>query len=218
MLQPAFSDCLFLDLLSHLQDLCPATVVDIGGGQVLQTLVVAMVVVVVDEGADLTFQVAWQEVVFQQHAVLHCLVPALDFTLGLRVMWRTAHMIHAFAFEILGQIGGHVRRAIVAEEPRLLRHGRVVAARSVQRQFQRIGDIRGLHRGAELPGDDVAAVVIKDGREIEPPPADDLEIGEVGLPQLVRACRLFPELVVRAGPRTGGGSGPHPGSPHGPAP
>lgn len=67
MLQPAFSDCLFLDLLSHLQDLCPATVINVGGGQVVQALVVAVVVVVVDEDADLTFQVAGQEVVFQQN-------------------------------------------------------------------------------------------------------------------------------------------------------
>ncbi len=62
MLQPAFSDCLFLDLLSHLQDFRASSVVDVGGRQIAQALVVAMVVVVIDEGADLAFQVAGQEV------------------------------------------------------------------------------------------------------------------------------------------------------------
>jgi hypothetical protein len=71
-----------------------------------------------------------------------------------------------------------------------------VAARGLQRQFQRVGDIGfGLHRGAELPGDDVAAVVVEDRAEIEPAPADHLEIGEVGLPKLVRARGLVPELI-----------------------
>ena len=33
MLQAAFSDCLFLDLLSHFQDLCASSVIDVGGSQ-----------------------------------------------------------------------------------------------------------------------------------------------------------------------------------------
>ena len=58
MLQAAFFECLFLDLLSLLQDLCAATVIDVVRCQVVQALVVAVVVVVIDEGADLAFQVA----------------------------------------------------------------------------------------------------------------------------------------------------------------
>lgn len=34
------------------------------------------------------------------------------------------------------------------------------------------------------PSNDVAAVIIHDGREVIPAPARDLEIGEIGLPQL----------------------------------
>ena len=45
MLQAALSDCLFLDLLSHFQDLCSSSVIDVGGCQVVQALVVAIVVV-----------------------------------------------------------------------------------------------------------------------------------------------------------------------------
>jgi hypothetical protein len=33
VLQAAFSDCLFLDLLSHFQDLCASSVIDVGGSQ-----------------------------------------------------------------------------------------------------------------------------------------------------------------------------------------
>jgi hypothetical protein len=76
VLQPAFSDCLFRDLLSHLQDLGSAAVIDVGRRQVVQALVVTMVVVVIDEGADLAFQIPGQELVFQQNPVLHGLVPA----------------------------------------------------------------------------------------------------------------------------------------------
>jgi len=39
------------------------------------------------------------------------------------------------------------------------------------------------------------AVVVEDRAEIEPAPADHLEIGEVGLPELVRAACFVPELV-----------------------
>jgi hypothetical protein len=46
---------------------------------------------------------------------------------------------------------------------------------------------------AQLPGDDKARVVIEDGGEIVPPPTNDLEVGEVSLPELVGrnddACR-----------------------------
>jgi hypothetical protein len=38
-------------------------------------------------------------------------------------------------------------------------------------------------------------MVVEDCREIEPAPADDLEVGEVGLPQLVRRGGLVPELL-----------------------
>ena len=76
MLQPAFSDCLFLDLLSHLQDIRASAVIDVGGCQVVQALEVEMVVVVIDESDDLALQVTGQEVVFQEYPVLHRLVPA----------------------------------------------------------------------------------------------------------------------------------------------
>ena len=46
------------------------------------------------------------------------------------------------------------------------------------------------HVGAQFPRDDIAAVIIQDRAEIEPAPADDLQISEVSLPELVDRCRL----------------------------
>jgi hypothetical protein len=46
-----------------------------------------------------------------------------------------------------------------------------------------------------VPGDDVAGEVVEDRREVEPSPANDLEISEVRLPELIWCRRLILELV-----------------------
>ncbi len=46
-----------------------------------------------------------------------------------------------------------------------------------------------------VPGDDIARVVIKDRRQIHPSPANDLQIGEVSLPQLIDGCCFVSELL-----------------------
>ena len=66
-----------------LKNLTPAEV-DIGGREVLQALVVSAVIVVLDEVANVGFEIAGQVVVFQQDAVLQGLMLTLDFALGLR--------------------------------------------------------------------------------------------------------------------------------------
>ncbi len=67
---------------------------------------VALVVVVLDEGLDLLFEIAGQEVVLQQHTVFERLVPAFDLALGLGMEGRTANVIHLLAIEIVGQFSG----------------------------------------------------------------------------------------------------------------
>ncbi|MFT5742865.1 MAG: hypothetical protein ACI86S_000927 [Paracoccaceae bacterium] len=52
---------------------------------------VALVVVVIEEGFDLCFEIAQQEVVFQQDAVLERLMPTLNLALGLRVIRPSAY-------------------------------------------------------------------------------------------------------------------------------
>src|SRR3954465_14287905 len=67
--------------------------------------------------------------------------------------------------------------------------------RGLQRQVQRLCDVSDLHRRTELPGDNVAREVVQYRAEVKPAPAGHLEIGEVGLPKLVRRCRLILELI-----------------------
>ena len=74
---------------------------------------------VFDEGADLTLEVAGQDVLREQHTVPHGLVPALDLAPRPRVVSRPTDMIHALFVEVLRQIAGDVGRAIATEQPGL---------------------------------------------------------------------------------------------------
>ena len=69
---------------------------------------VAPVVVVIDKGLDLSFEVARQIVVLKQDAVLQGLVPALDLTLRLGMIGSTANMVDAMILEPVGQVAGNV--------------------------------------------------------------------------------------------------------------
>ena len=70
MQQASVCDGLSFDPFSFDEDGLAASEVDVGRGQVAQALVVAQVIVVGDEGADLGFEVARQVVVLQQDSVL----------------------------------------------------------------------------------------------------------------------------------------------------
>ena len=65
MLPATFLEGLFLDLLSHRLDLRAPTVIDVGGRQVAQALVIALVVVVIDECADLAFKELAHQIVIR---------------------------------------------------------------------------------------------------------------------------------------------------------
>ena len=95
MVQAPQFDGLSLDPLSLQQNGLAAPEVDVGGREIVEALVIAPMIVVLDEGCDLGFEIAWQEVVFEQDAVLHRLVPSLDLALGLGMAGRTARMFHA---------------------------------------------------------------------------------------------------------------------------
>ena len=73
----------------------------------------------------------------------------------------------------------------------------LVTPRCRERHVERVSDVLGPHRGAQLPGDDVARVIIEDRRQVHPAPADDLEVGKIGLPHLVWSCRLVGKLGCR---------------------
>ena len=71
----------------------------------------------------------------------------------------------------------------------------LVTPRGFQSQIQRIGHVLCPHVCAQLPRDNVATVIIKDRAEIEPTPANDLEIGKVRLPKLIDGRGFVFELV-----------------------
>jgi hypothetical protein len=94
MLQAPLFDRLSLDPFSLRQNGMAAPEVDVGGGEIVEALVIAPMVVMLDEGRDLCFEITRQELVFEQDAVLQRLVPSLDLALGLRMARRATGVIH----------------------------------------------------------------------------------------------------------------------------
>ena len=128
MVQAAVLDGLFLDLFSPFDDGGVTPEVSVGGCDVTNALMVTLVIVMIDEGADLVFEIAGQIVVLQQDAVLHGLMPTLDLALGLRVMGCATDVAHAVGLEPFGQVAGDIGRAIVAERARLMNNIGTIAA------------------------------------------------------------------------------------------
>ena len=83
VLQASMFDGLAFDPFALFDDGLGPAEVGVGGRHVVQARVIPLVIVVLDERLDLAFEVAGQEVVFQEDAVLQRLVPALDLALGL---------------------------------------------------------------------------------------------------------------------------------------
>ena len=92
MLQSALFDGLAFDPFALEQDGLAAPEVDVSRRQVLQALMVAVMIVVLDEAVDVRFEVTGQIVVLKQDAVLEGLVPALDLALGLPMARGAANM------------------------------------------------------------------------------------------------------------------------------
>ena len=95
MVQAAVLDGLLFDAPPFGQDGFAAAEVDVSWGEVADALVVAMVIVVVDECGDGGLKFAFEEVVFQENAVLEGLVPAFDLALGLGMHRGAADVLHA---------------------------------------------------------------------------------------------------------------------------
>jgi hypothetical protein len=112
--QAAIGDCLSFDPFPFDQNGLAPPEVDVGGRQVADALMIAQVIVVSDEGRDLGFKIARQVIVLEQDAVLERLMPALDLSLGHRIIRRAADMPHVLAVEPFGQVrrdiaGGRLR-------------------------------------------------------------------------------------------------------------
>src|SRR6266446_1800067 len=92
------------------------TAVDIGRGQVVETLVVAPQVLVIDELGQTLFDLTWQVVVLEQDVVLHGAVVVLDLAPGHRV---------------IGACHGYVSCRAPRARARVGRRGRTARCRSV---------------------------------------------------------------------------------------
>src|ERR1700730_4231370 len=95
--QAAIGDCLSFDPFSFDQNGLAPPEVDVGGRQVGDALMIAPVIVVSDERLDLGFEIAWQVIVFEQDTVLERLMPALDLSLGHRMVRRATGMLHVLS-------------------------------------------------------------------------------------------------------------------------
>ena len=117
VLQAPMFDGLSFDPFSLFDDGCCAAEVGVGRRHIFQALMITLVVVMLDERLDLLLEIAGQEVVFQQDAVLQCLVPAFDLALDVRVERRAADMAHGVRLDVIGKLVGDVARTIVREQP-----------------------------------------------------------------------------------------------------
>jgi hypothetical protein len=77
VLQATICDCLAFDPFAFEENGLSAPEVDVSRSEIVEALVIARMVVVLDEGGDLAFEIAGQVVVFKQDAILERLMPAL---------------------------------------------------------------------------------------------------------------------------------------------
>lgn len=66
----ALFECLAFDLLSHVQDFLPTPEVDVGGREVVEALMVASMIVMVDEVGDGPFEMTREMIILQQDPAL----------------------------------------------------------------------------------------------------------------------------------------------------
>jgi hypothetical protein len=78
--------------MSAQQDGLGASKVDVSRDEIAQALIIATMVIVIDEYVDLGLDVAGQIIVLKQLAVLECLMPALGLALRLPVAGRAVHV------------------------------------------------------------------------------------------------------------------------------
>ncbi len=104
MLQATICDCLAFDPFAFEEDGLGPPEVDVSRSEIVEALVIAGMVVVLDEGGDLAFEIAGQVVVLKQDAVLERLMPALDLALGLRMVRGSADMLDVLLVQPLREI------------------------------------------------------------------------------------------------------------------
>jgi hypothetical protein len=120
MRQPSQFECLFLDPLPSLDDGCGPPEIDIGGRQVAKALVVSAIVVVLDKGPDLGFEVAGQVIILQQDAVFQRLMPSFDLSLDLGMVRGAPNVIHALGLKPSGKLARDLGSTVIREQAGLV--------------------------------------------------------------------------------------------------
>jgi hypothetical protein len=93
--QVSLSDGLSFDACAFEQDGLTSAEIDVSRRQIIQALMVAPVIVLIDERCDLRLQITGWVIVLQQDAVCEGLVPALDLALGLGMIGRLTDVAHS---------------------------------------------------------------------------------------------------------------------------
>ena len=104
MLQAPIGDCVAFDAFAFAADALCASKIDVSRREIVQALVIAGIVVMLDEGRDLAFEIAGEVILLEQNAVLEKLMPALDFDPGLRMVGRSADILDVLLVQPIGQI------------------------------------------------------------------------------------------------------------------
>ena len=81
--------------------------------EVFDALVVALMVVVIDERLDLCLQVCREEVVLQQDAVFQGLMPPLDLALSMWMIWRTPDVSHFLIIQPFSELTRNVAGVVI---------------------------------------------------------------------------------------------------------
>jgi hypothetical protein len=104
MQRAALLDGPCFDLLSLSEDSLGPAEVDVSRCEVSEALVVALMILVLDEAGDGLLQRTVQVVVLEKNAVLQSLVPAFDLALGWGMVRGATDMVHALLSEPTGDM------------------------------------------------------------------------------------------------------------------
>ncbi len=93
-MQASRLECLSFDPFSSFQYDFILPEVDVSGCDVVEALVVALMVVLIDEGRDFRLKIAGLEVVFHQDAVLEGLMPAIARQANAKLSAERGRVMH----------------------------------------------------------------------------------------------------------------------------
>lgn len=116
------------DALAFEQDGLPSAKIDIGRREIVDALVIAAVIVMLDEGLDVGLEIAGQIIILKQDLVFQRLMPALDFALRLGMAGRAADVINVSFSQPLGEVFGDIAGAVVGQQPRPVPDADLIAA------------------------------------------------------------------------------------------